>query len=206
MRAPFVCAAASILLLATSGNAAAQGQSFGIGGRIAWVRTEVEVGDTDVEVGEEESRRYFGGQIRARISPRTAFELSLDIRTETNESETFRVRSMPIQASLLIFPARGAFSPFILGGAGWYSERFETLLGEETIFSETVRDFGWHAGVGAEIKLGNHAGLHGDYRYTFLDFGDDDDDDDDDDGPPIIGRFLPGHGGSMWTAGLTFYF
>ena len=200
MRAPFVCAVASLLLLATSGNAAAQGQSFGIGGRIAWVRT-------DVDLEDEESRRFYGGQIRARMSPRTAFELSLDIRTETNESETVRVRSTPIQASLLVFPVRSVFSPFLLGGGGWYAQRYETLLGEETIFSETVRDFGWHAGFGAEIKLGNHAGLHGDYRYTFLDFGDDDDDDDDDDdGPPIIGRFLPGYRGSMWTAGLTFYF
>jgi hypothetical protein len=134
------------------------------------------------------------------MSPRTAFELSLDVRTETNESETFRVRSMPIQASLLIFPVRSVFSPFVLGGGGWYSQRYETLLGDETIFSETVRDFGWHAGFGAEIRLGNHAGLHGDYRYTFLDFGDD----EDDDGPPVIGRFLPGYRGSMWTAGLNF--
>ena len=196
MRALFVCAVASVLLLAVSGKAAAQGQSFGIGGRIAWVRT-------DVEVGDEESRRFFGGQIRARMSPRTAVELSLDVRTETNESETFRVRSMPIQASLLIFPVRSVFSPFLLGGGGWYAQRYETLLGDETIYSETVRDFGWHAGFGAEIRLGNHAGLHGDYRYTFLDFGDVD---DDDDGPPIIGRFLPGYRGSMWTAGLTFYF
>ena len=199
MRAPFVCAIASTtLLLAMSGKAAAQGQSFGIGGRIAWVRT-------DVELADEESRRFFGGQIRARMSPRTAFELSLDVRTETNESETLRVRSMPIQASLLVFPVRSVFSPFFLGGGGWYSQRFETLLGDETIFSETVRDFGWHAGFGAEIKLGNHAGLHGDYRYTFLDFNDDDDDEDNG-GPPIIGRFLPGYRGSMWTAGLTFYF
>ena len=108
-----------------------------------------------------------------------AFELSLDIRTETNEAETLRVRSIPIQASLLLFPARGAFSPYVLGGGGWYSQRFEMLAGDETVLSETVRDFGWHAGFGAELRMGRHAGLHGDYRYTFLDFGGDDDDDDD---------------------------
>ena len=198
MRVPLVCAAGSVLLLTMAGTAAAQG-AFGICGRISFVRT-------DVDLVDEESRRFWGGQIRARMSPRTAFELSLDVRTETNETETVRVRSMPIQASLLLFPAKGAFSPFVLGGGGWYATRIETLLGDETLTSETTREFGWHAGFGAELRMGSHAGLHGDYRYTFLDFGGDDDDDDDDGGPPIIGRFLPAYRGSMWTAGLTFYF
>jgi hypothetical protein len=197
MRVPLVCAAASVLLLTMAGTAAAQG-AFGIGGRISFVRT-------DVDLVDEESRRFWGGQIRARMSPRTAFELSLDVRTETNETETVRVRSMPIQASLLLFPAKGAFSPFVLGGGGWYATRIETLLGDETLTSETNREFGWHAGFGAELRMGAHAGLHGDYRYTFLDFGGDDDDDDDD-GPPIVGRFLPAYRGSQWTVGLTFYF
>ena len=203
MRAPFVCAVASLLLLATSGNAAAQGQSFGIGGRIAWVRT-------DVDLEDEESRRFYGGQIRARMSQRTAFELSLDIRTETNESETLRVRSTPIQASLLVFPVRSVFSPFLLGGGGWYAQRYETLLGEETIFSETVRDFGWHAGFGAELQLGKHAGIHADYRYTFLKWGDDDEEEDSltsaKSRNSLLGGVLPHHEGSMWTAGITIYF
>jgi len=202
MRVPLISGVASILLLTMSGTAAAQ---FGIGGRIAFIRT-------DVEVVDEESQRFFGGQIRARMTPRTAFELSLDRRTETNEAETLRIKSTPIQASLLLYPARGSFSPYILGGAGWYAQKFETLAGDETLLSETIREFGWHAGFGAELRMGSHVGLHGDYRYTFLDFGGDDDDDDDDDdgggiiGGGLVGRLLPGYRGSMWTAGLTFYF
>ena len=58
------------------------------------------------------------------------------------------------------------------------TQKFEVLAGDETVSSETVRDFGWHAGLGAELKLGRHAGLHADYRYTFLNFGDDDDEDE----------------------------
>ena len=81
--------------------------------------------------------------------------------------------------------------------------RFETLAGDETLASETIRDFGWHAGFGAELRMGNHAGLHGDYRYTFLDFGGNA---DDDDGKGLIGRLLPAYKGSMWTAGFTVYF
>ena len=63
---------------------------------------------------------------------------------------------------------------------------------------------GWHAGFGAEIRPNRRIGIHGDYRYTFLDFGDDDDDDDD--GGGLIGGLLPSHNGSMWTVGFSFYF
>jgi len=192
MRVPLIGGVVLLAVLAIPETAAAQ---FGIGGRLSWVRRDV---DVDVD-----STRFTGGQIRARVSPRTAVELSLDIHSETNELETARIREYPIQASLLLYPARGSFSPYFLGGAGWYATKFETLAGDETIAEETVRDFGWHAGIGAELKLGKHAGLHGDYRYTFLDFGDDD---DNEIGGAILGRVLPGYKGSMWTAGLTIYF
>jgi opacity protein-like surface antigen len=188
MRAPVL----ALFLLLVPVSAFAQ---VGIGGRIAFVRSDVELKDQDAV-------RFLGGQIRGRMSPRVGFELSLDRHSETNEAETLRVVSYPIQASLLVFLARGGFSPFLLGGGGWYSQRFETLSGDETLESETVRDFGWHAGFGAELKMGNHAGLHGDYRYTFLDFGGDDDQEDE----GLIGRFLPAYKGSMWTVGVTVYF
>ena len=189
-----------LLLLSIPVSASAQGQSFGIGGRFSMVR-----GDVQAETSAE---RFTGGQIRARLSPRTALELSMDVRTETNEALTQRVRELPIQASLLLFPARTAFAPYVLGGGGWYSHRFETLADNKAVASETTRDFGWHGGFGAELKLGEHAGAHADYRYTFLRFGDD---------VPIpeaprttgesgVSRFLPSYKGSMWTAGLTIYF
>jgi opacity protein-like surface antigen len=198
MRVPLICGIVCAALLASSAPAAAQGQSFGIGGRISFVRADVDDEDTD-------SQRFFGGQIRARMSPRSAFELSLDLRTDTDLTETVRVRQMPIQASLLLYPVRSVFSPYALGGAGWYATRVELLAGDETVSSETTREFGWHAGFGAELRMGPHAGLHGDYRYTFLDFGDDDDEEEDDDGG-LLTRFLPSNRGSMWTVGLTLYF
>ncbi len=196
MRVPLICGIVCAALLASSAPAAAQGQSFGIGGRISFIRA-------DVDDEETESQRFFGGQIRARVSPRSALELSLDVHTETDPTETVRVRQLPIQASLLLYPVRSVFSPYVLGGAGWYSTRVELLAGDETLTSETTREFGWHAGIGAELRMGPHAGLHGDYRFTFLDFGDDDDEDDDE---GLLTRFLPSNRGSMWTVGLTLYF
>ena len=57
-------------------------------------------------------------------------------------------------------------------------------------WSVSTTEFGWHGGGGAEIRMGKHFGLHGDYRYTFLDFNDDDDDEID--GIGVIGRLAPG--------------
>ena len=193
MRVPLIGGVVLVAVLAMPEAAAAQG-AFGIGGRLTWVNRDVNV--------DEDSTRFMGGHIRARLSPKTAFELSLDVHTETNALETARVREYPIQASMLLFVTKSKFAPYVLGGAGWYSQKLETLAGDETIASETVRDFGWHAGFGAELGLGKHAGIHADYRYTFLDFGNDDDDEDE----GLIGRFLPGYKGSMWTTGLTIYF
>lgn len=193
LAAVFACALCVSLAL----PAAAQGQSFGIGARISMIRAEDAPDDSDRE-------RFLGGQVRLRLSPRTAIEGSLDVRTETSELDDVRIRSMPLQASLLLYPASGSFSPYLLGGPGWYSQRVQTLVAGEVTDTVTTREFGWHAGFGAELRLGRHAGLHGDYRYTFLDWGGDDEADQDDEG--FLGRLLPSHGGSMWTAGVTIYF
>lgn len=180
----------------------AQDGAFGLGARYSFVEADVDTEST--------RQRFTGGQLRARVTPRTAVELAIDLRTETNEALTERVRAYPLQASLLLFPTRGAFSPFVLGGVGWYSERVEALVEKEVVNSETTHRFGSHAGFGAELRLGRHAGIHADYRYTFLHFGDD----DEETSAPAAARlfgvglpgFLPSYDGSMWTVGLTIYF
>ena len=177
--------------LLVAAPAAAQ---FGVGVRMAWIRPDVDV-DAD-------SVRFTGGQIRLGLSPRLGVEVSMDRHSESFELLNEKVTETPIQASLLMRLAAGSFSPYLLGGPGWYGRKVEVIEGSDA--SVSTREFGWHAGGGIEIRLGKHAGIHGDYRYTFLDFSDDDDDDDDDDG--LIGRFLPGHRGSMWTLGATVYF
>jgi opacity protein-like surface antigen len=189
------------LLLAVSGVAEAQ---IGIGGRLSTVRGNEEAGTSSV--------RFTGGQLRAGLSNRISIELALDTNTETNEAETLRIRENPFQASVLLFPVRSGFSPFLLGGIGWYSTRVEQLEASEVIDSVTTRRRGYHAGFGAEIRLGRHAGLHGDYRYTFLNFGDDDEEEEDTsildalNPGSAVSRFLPSSEGSMWTVGLTVYF
>jgi len=154
------------------------------------------------------SQRFKGGQVRAAIGRRTSIEVAFDLRTETSDLMTERVRDSPVQASVLLFPTRAFFSPYLLGGIGWYSRRVQQLAGNEVVSSITTRTVGPHAGFGAELRLGRRAGLHGDYRYTMLNY------DDKGEAPGSGGllgiglptRFLPNYQGSMWTAGLTVYF
>ena len=171
-------------------------QGFGVGARFAWVTRDVDdEADVDVDV-DAETLRFFGGQIRM-VGGHYGFELSLDLRSEKFELLNQKVTETPIQASLILRLASGRVAPFLLGGPGWYRRKVEPLEGPDVSVSTT--EFGWHAGGGLEILPSRHIGIHGDYRYTFLDFGDDDDE-------GFIGGLLPGHRGSMWTLGATVYF
>jgi hypothetical protein len=187
------CAAAAVSgLVFAAVPCAAQDTAFGLGARFSMVRSDAS--------SNADPLRFTGGQIRARVSPKTGIELSLDVRTHSNEALTERVRDVPVQASLLLFPVKGAFSPYALGGAGWYYHRVQALLGDDVLGSESTRKFGWHGGLGAELRLGHHAGVHADYRYTFLHYGSEEGD------TASKSRFLPNYDGSMWTAGMTVYF
>ena len=189
---PLMVAAA---LLISPSLASAQG--FGVGGRFSWVTA-----DTEADV---DSVRFVGGHIRI-LSSRWGLEVSMDHHSESSEELNTKISETPIQMSLLLRMGGAKVSPYLLGGKGWYKRKVELLEGPDEPDVETTES-GWHAGGGLEIRAGKHFGFHGDYRYTFLDWGDDDDDDDD--GGGIIGGLLPnlpGHKGSMWTLGGTIYF
>lgn len=189
MRGAVMSVAMGAALLASPSIASAQ---FGVGARMAWVTA-----DSDADV---DSVRFTGGQIRL-VSPRWGLEVSMDRHSESFEALNQKVTETPIQLSLLLRMGTPSVSPFLLGGRGWYRRKVELLEGPDEPDVETTES-GWHAGGGLEIRAGRHFGFHGDYRYTFLDWGDDDDDDEG----GFIGGLLPGHRGSMWTIGATFYF
>jgi opacity protein-like surface antigen len=189
------CTVVSAALCATPSIASAQG--LGVGGRFAWITA-----DSDAD---EDSVRFTGGQIRL-LSQRWGLEVSLDRHSESFDDLNQKVTETPIQASLLLRLGGGRVSPFLLAGPGWYKRRVEPIEGSDDADLEVEStEFGWHGGGGLEIRFGRHFGIHGDYRYTFLDFGDDDEDGEDDD-EGFIGGVLPGHRGSMWTLGATIYF
>jgi hypothetical protein len=193
MRSVIVAASAIAASVLCAAPCLAQG--FGVGGRMTLVRGDV---DSDADAA-----RFFGGLLKFPISTRSAIEVSLDRRSESNEALTERVVETPLQGTLLLHLSRSRLSPYLLGGVGWYARRVEELTAGDVTASETSRRFGYHGGIGGELRLGRRAGVHVDYRYTFLNFGGDDDEDEDE---GLLGRFKPSFEGSMWTAGLTLYF
>ena len=189
------------LCLVVGQASGASAQSLGVGPRFSFVRGDLQAGS---------SMRYSGALLRMHISPRTALELSIDYRNHLNESLTERIKDYPIQGSLLMYPVRSTLSPYLVAGIGWYSQRVEVLQDNQVLTSAKSRKTGYHAGLGADLWLGRHASLHGDYRYTFIGFGRDQDTE-----PGVLP--LPGfralqdrlklsHKGSMWTSGVTVYF
>jgi opacity protein-like surface antigen len=182
-----VSVVAAAALFASPSIACAQG--FGVGARVAWVTA-----DSDADV---DAVRFIGGQIRL-LSKRWGLEIAMDRHSEKFELLNQKVTETPIQASLLLRIASRKVSPFLLAGPGWYRRKVELPDGPDHT-DVTSTEFGWHAGGGLEILAGRHFGIHGDYRYTFLDFGRDKNE-------GFIGGLIPGHRGSMWTLGATFYF
>ena len=109
----------------------------------------------------------------------------------------------PPNSSVAPAQTRGRVVPaFLLGGPGWYYRSVSAIDGSDDPLADSTREFGWHAGIDAEIRAHRRFGIHGDYRYTFLDFNDD----DQEIGGGTFGSFLPGHKGSMITLGATVYF
>ena len=77
--------------------------------------------------------RFNGGQIRARLSPRTGLEASFDLRTETNDAETLRVRDMPRTLAELDDYRREMLSGDRLHVTDWARERARAIVLEPPV-------------------------------------------------------------------------
>jgi opacity protein-like surface antigen len=186
------------LLIVACAPPLAQAQSaFGIGPRFTFVRGDSVLG---------QGSKFLGGAVRLG-GGKTALEVALDFRSDVSGDLTERIKDYPLQISLLVFPVRSVIAPYLLGGIGWYSQHVERLSTTQTVLDdETTRKMGYHAGFGGELRLHRHVGVYGDYRYTFIHFG-------DDDASPVLPSFIPfadrlkmSHEGSTFTWGATFYF
>jgi hypothetical protein len=173
-------------------------QKVGVGPRISQVRSDAP--------GAADRTRLFGGTLRIMSSKHVAIEGTIDYRSETDVTGTLRMRETPIQGSLLFFPIRRVFSPYVLGGMGLYTRRFETL-GVTGSVQDTVteRTTGMHLGVGAEMFVVPQAALFLDYRWRFVRFGDPGPDEEPID-IPVLDSVKLSHRGSMWSGGVAFYF
>lgn len=187
----------AVAVLAGSAHRA-EAQGFGIGPRMSMIRGDVPSGTP--------SSRSFGGTIRMQSSRRVVLELAGDYKKVASVDGITRRRERPIQGSVLLFPVRTTFSPYLLGGYGWYHESVDTLDSIGTVVSTVSRrETGAHVGFGAELFLGRHAALFADYRYRFVRFGEPAEGEEEID-IPIIDQVRLSHRGTMWTSGVALYF
>jgi len=184
-----------VVLVAVPAVAAAQG--LGIGPRLSFVRGDVP--------SETVSTRFFGGILRMQSSKRVVLEAAADFRTERSDDGLRRVKERPLQGSLLLFPVRSTFAPYILAGYGLYTRTTESFdAAGATTATVSERKTGAHIGFGAELFLGRRAAFVLDYRYRFVRFGSPEMDETPVNLPGLGSRLS--HRGSMWTSGIAVYF
>lgn len=182
----------------------ASAQGFGLGPRFSFVRGDVPSGSP--------STRFFGGTVRMRTSKRVVLEIAGDYRSELSLDGTTRLKERPIQGSLLIFPVRSRFAPYLLAGYGLYAQTTEAIGPTGTVLAtESNRETGAHAGFGAELFISRHAAFFVDYRFRFVGWGEPEPGDDPIDIPgsgviPGLDKVKLSHRGTMWTSGMAFYF
>jgi hypothetical protein len=180
----------------------ASAQAFGLGPRMSFVRGDVPSGTP--------STRFFGGTIRMRSSKRVVLEVAMDYRSEVSADGLTRLRERPLQGSLLLFPVRSTFAPYLLIGYGLYQQTRDVLDTSTglAVISTQERKTGAHVGFGAELFLMRHAAFYMDYRYRFVRFGTPEPDAEPIPGAsviPYVNKLHLSHQGSMVTSGVAFY-
>ena len=135
---------------------------------------------------------YGGAQARFHLSPMFALEGSIDYR-RNDQTDGTKVQQYPVLASVLVYLFPGRFSPFLLGGAGWYFTHTETPVG-----NHDESRFGVHAGAGLEIYLNRWWSIDGTYRYVWVEKV------QSKNAPPFDKEF--NDNGHMITAALNYHF
>ena len=183
---------AAIVALAVGGLlalAAPVSAQVGFGARLAWVTPDV---DADVD-----KVRFVGGQMRL-LSGRIGFEVSLDRRSESLELLNQKVTEIPLQTSLLLRMGSGRVTPFLLGGPGWYRRKVEPIdgpgCGRQHDRVRLARGYRPRGPAQPTLRHPRRLPLHLPRLQRK----------DEDEG--FVGKLLPGHRGSMWTLGASFYF
>ncbi|MFH1195266.1 MAG: outer membrane beta-barrel protein [bacterium] len=153
MRKYFLKLIAFIFLIPCVYNA----QGISLGPQIGYYKTE----------GADEGSFMYGGAVRLKLSSGFGLEGSINYRQEEFNNGTVTVKSYPVMASLMLYPL-----PIVYGvaGGGWYNVTVDYSGNLGSFEDETTSEFGWHAGAGAELPLGNAALLSGDIRYVFLQY------------------------------------
>jgi Outer membrane protein beta-barrel domain len=111
-----------------------------------------------------------GGQARLHFLQYFAAEASITFHENRYEHGAIHVTQYPVQLSGMLYPIPGAqFSPYLVGGGGWYYSRITYSGILAGISNQTEHTFGAHGGVGLDVRLGSSMSIDADLRYIFLD-------------------------------------
>jgi opacity protein-like surface antigen len=111
---------------------------------------------------------YGGAQVRWKLFPAMSLEGTLDYRASESYPNNRKITSYPLLVSALFYLMPGAsFSPYVLGGVGWYYSKIEDSSGSSTAYTP-----GFHVGAGLDIPLNPNIVFNADLRYFFLNYGD----------------------------------
>jgi opacity protein-like surface antigen len=121
----------------------------------------------------------YGGNICLGITKNVSIELKglrfqSDVEGDPEALSKGKLSVMPIQLSIqLRFPVSGRFSPYLLGGGGYYLNRFN--IDEEItdawddlgfdIEEKAENAIGYHLGAGIDLFITNNIALNADIRY-----------------------------------------
>jgi opacity protein-like surface antigen len=131
---------------------------------------------------------YGGVQARWKVFPALSIEGAFDYRPSESYPDNRKVTSYPILVSALFYLMPGAkFSPYLLGGVGWYYSKIEDNEGSSTTYTP-----GLHLGGGLDIPLSHDVTFNADIRYFFMNYGD----------QKVKDLNMDGY---IISAGLTFY-
>jgi hypothetical protein len=215
-RSVWMAGLALAVLAGVAGDARAQ--TIGFGARMVSVSGPE---SPALDNSDSSRTRFAGGFIRLHMVASLGVEVAMDYQSTTNPAETAKIRNMPIQISGMLLPVKKTFAPYVLAGIGWYRHRVEALDNGDAVASVYSTDFGYHTGLGAQVKFGRHAAIFVDYRHVWVDANGIDGITGTlrsaDSVTKVVGLLasLAGvgseessisRGGSMWTGGLTIYF
>jgi len=116
----------------------------------------------------DDPKLYGGIQARWKLFPALSIEGALDYRSDESYPNNKKITSYPLLVSALFHLIPGAkFSPYLLGGLGWYYSKVEDSTGSSTTYTPEL-----HLGGGLDIPLNPSISFNADIRYYFLNYGD----------------------------------
>ena len=108
----------------------------------------------------------FGIQLRSMVSEHWGLELSVDYFQTADGDESFAQHTIPVMLSpVFYFFPDSAINPYLLFGVGVHITMLDYFDG---MFEHTLFEIAGQAGLGVQVKFGDHFAIHADARFLTI--------------------------------------